>query len=105
MKATLMATLKARWNNTTPWVASGIEGCTWRSHRPTKGAASTTPISLKTKLPTVIWRTSMADLEVVSTASAPLPRLAPSNRPRATSIWITWDAASAAISSTTARLE
>ena len=70
-----------------------------------KGMATATPSSLKTRLPTVTWRTAISDLAVVSTASTPLPRLAPSTRPSATSRGTTAELAIAATSSTTARLE
>jgi hypothetical protein len=63
------------------------------------------PRTLNTKLPSGTWRTSTVDLAVVSTASRPLPRLAPSTRPSATSSGITPEAASVAVSSTMARLE
>ncbi len=70
-----------------------------------KGPTTATPSALKSRLPTVTCRTATADLAVVSTASRPLPRLAPSTRPSATSSGTTFDVAMAATSSTTARLE
>ena len=71
----------------------------------TKGAAMATPAILKIRLPTVTWRTGIGDLAVVRTASKPLPRLAPSTRPSATSSGTTFELAMAATSSTTAKLE
>lgn len=64
-----------------------------------------TPSPLNSRLPTVTCRTGTADLAVVSTASRPLPRLAPSTSPSATSSGTTLELAMAATSSTTARLE
>ena len=69
------------------------------------GATSATPSILNIRLPTVTWRTSMVDLAVVMTASSPLPRLAPSTKPSATSSGTTLALAIAATSSTMARLE
>ncbi|MNS96677.1 hypothetical protein D3C72_1309900 [compost metagenome] len=63
------------------------------------------PRILKMRLPTVTWRTSMDDLVVCSTASTPLPRLAPSTRPSDISAVMAPEAAMAAIRSTMARLE
>jgi hypothetical protein len=63
------------------------------------------PITLNIRLPSGTWRVSMLALMVVSTASMPLPRFAPSTRPSATSIGITPLLASVAVSSTMARLE
>lgn len=64
-----------------------------------------TPMILNSMLPMVTWRTSTLDLAVVSTATRPLPMLAPSVRPSATSMGIAPELAMAAISSTMARLE
>ena len=105
IKPILMTMLNARWNSTTFCVSSGSSGRTWRSHWPMNGATSATPSILNIRLPTVTWRTSMVDLAVVMTASSPLPRLAPSTKPSATSSGTTLALAIAATSSTMARLE
>ena len=106
MKPMPTTTLNARWNSTTSCAGVG-------QRRAARGAATgrrrappaPRPSSLKTRLPSGTCRTSTADLAVVSTASRPLPRLAPSTRPSATSSGTTPELASVAISSTTARLE
>ena len=67
--------------------------------------ASTQPISLNRKLPSVTRRASGGERSVDSMPSMPLPRLAPSTRPSATGSEIIDSDASVAISSTTARLE
>jgi hypothetical protein len=71
----------------------------------TSGIAITTPISLNRKLPSVTRRASGGERSVDSIPSVPLPRFAPSTSPRATGGAMTPSWASAATSSTTARLE
>ena len=75
------------------------------SRCPTSGTASTPPISLKMKLPSVTRLASGVARSVDSMPSSPLPRLAPSTRPSATGKAITCNDARVATSSTTARLE
>ena len=65
----------------------------------------TTPMTLNMRLPIGTCRVCTLALSVVSTASRPLPRLAPTTRPRATSTGIPPEPASVAVSSTVARLE
>ncbi len=62
-------------------------------------------MSLNRKLPSVTRRASGGERAVDSIARRPLPRFAPSTSPSATWMPMTSDAASVAISSTTARLE
>ena len=69
------------------------------------GTMITQPSSRNSRLPRLTRRASGGDVIVLSIASRPLPRLAPSTRPSATCSEITFDVASVAVSSTTARLE
>ena len=65
----------------------------------------TQPISRNSRLPRLTRRASGAAAIVFAIASSPLPRLAPRTSPSATLSEITFDVASVAVSSTTARLE
>ena len=98
-------TLKHRWYMTTSVALSLIHSCRKGIHRLTKGAAIAMPMILNTRFPNGTWRVWMLVPSVVSTPSRPLPRLAPSTSPSATSSGITPVLASVAVSSTVARLE
>ena len=63
------------------------------------------PTALNTRLPIGSRRSATGACAVVITASSPLPRLAPSTSPSATLVGRMPEAASAAVSSTLARLE
>ena len=69
------------------------------------GAMMATPAILKIRLPSGTWRAATLERSVVITASRPLPRLAPSTRPRPTSTGIPPEPTMVAVSSTVARLE
>ncbi len=105
MNSSASATLKKKWNSTTSRAGSScnssIQPSTWES----VGIASTQPISLNRKFPSVTRRASGGERSVDSMPSRPLPRLAPSTRPSAIGSGIIDSEASVAISSTTARLE
>ena len=97
--------LNARWNSTTRVPTSGATARMYVCQGPIRGIISTTPTILNIRLPKGTWRVWTLAFSVVSTASKPLPRLAPITSPRATSTGIPPDAAKVATSSTVARLE
>ncbi len=96
--------LKLRWNSTVSVAGSCTSGCMRRTQVGINQMAIATPNTLKSRLPSGTWRVLTPDLTVVMTASRPLPRLAPSTMPSATSSPTTCSA-SVEASSTTARLE
>ena len=69
------------------------------------GVMMMTPMILKNRLPSGTCRVCTLERMVVATASKPLPRLAPTTSPSATSTGIPPEPASVAVSSTVARLE
>jgi hypothetical protein len=99
------ATLNAKWNSTTCWCTSPLVCCnhTWACG--SSGIAHVAPITLNSRLPIGSRRSAIGARLVSSTASKPLPRLAPSTSPSATVTGTMPETAKVATSSTMARLE
>ncbi len=105
MNTMASTTLKLRWNITTSCAASRARRLIGFSRKARNGTRRRQPISLNRKLPSVTRRASGGAFNVDSIPRRPLPRFAPSTSPSATGSPTTCSDASAAISSTTARLE